>query len=78
MFEHFVGLVILNMSLNHLGTADPPPLTRLALSGYLAFVEAVLDDVRSGSFPPEQIVSLLNNTLAGALQSAHDAAPRAT
>lgn len=74
VFEHFVGLVVSNMSLNHLGTPDPPPLARLALLGYLAFVEAVLDDVRAGSFPPEQIVRLLNETLAGALRAASDAA----
>ncbi len=78
VFEHFVGLVVSNMSLNHLGTPDPPPLARLALLGYLAFVEAVLDDVRAGSFPPEQIVRLLNETLAGALRAASDAAHSAS
>jgi len=60
------------MSLNHLGTPDPPPLARLALSGYLAFAEAVLDDVRAGSFPPDRIVAMLNETLAAALQAASE------
>ncbi|HEX4483074.1 MAG TPA: TetR/AcrR family transcriptional regulator [Solirubrobacteraceae bacterium] len=68
--ERFVGVVVANMSLNHLGTPDPPPLARLALSGYLAFVEAVLDDVRTGSFPPDRIVQMLNETLAAALEAA--------
>jgi AcrR family transcriptional regulator len=68
--ERFVGVVVANMSLNHLGTSDPPPLARLALSGYLAFVEAVLDDVRAGSFPPDRIVEMLNETLAAALRAA--------
>jgi len=70
IFERFVTLVVSNMSLNHLGTADPPPLVRIALTGYLAFVEAVLDDVRAESLPPERIVQLLNDTLAGALGAA--------
>lgn len=70
LFERFVGLVVSNMSLNHLGTPDPPPLARIALSGYLAFVEAVLDDVRAASTAPEQIVLLLSETLAGALRGA--------
>jgi AcrR family transcriptional regulator len=68
--ERFVGRVVSNMSLNHLGTADPPPLARIALLGYLAFVEAVLDDMRAGSVAPERIVQMLNETLAGALRAA--------
>jgi AcrR family transcriptional regulator len=71
LFDRFVGLVVSNMSLNHLGTADPPPLARIALTGYLAFVEAVLDDMRAQSIPPEQIVQMLSDTLAGALGAAH-------
>jgi AcrR family transcriptional regulator len=70
--DRFIGVVVANMSLNHLGTPDPPPLARLALSGYLAFAEAVLDDVRAGSFPPDRIVAMLNETLAAALQAASE------
>lgn len=70
LFDRFVALVVSNMSLNHLGTPDPPPLVRVALTGYLAFVEAVLDDVRAESIPPEGIVKMLNETLAGALGAA--------
>jgi len=70
VFERFIGLVVSNMSLNHLGTKEPPPLARIALSGYVAFVETVLDDVRTGTVPPEGIVRLLNETLAAALGAA--------
>jgi AcrR family transcriptional regulator len=70
VFDRFVELVVTNMSLNHLGTPDPPPLARLAFVAYLAFVEALLDEVRTGDFPPEEIVELLNETLAGALGAA--------
>lgn len=70
VFDRFVGHVVSNMSLNHLGTPDPPPLARLAFTGYLAFVETLLDEVRTGDVQPEQIVELLNETLAGALRAA--------
>lgn len=68
--DRFVGQVVSNMSSNHLGTPDPPPMARLALSGYVAFAEAVLDDARTGDLPPELIVQLLNETLEGALRAA--------
>lgn len=68
--EGFVEQVVSNMSMNHLGTPDPPPFARLALSGYFAFAEAVLDEVRTGDFEPEQIVRMLNDTLEGMLHAA--------
>lgn len=74
IFDRFVGLVVSNMSLNHLGMAHPPPLVRIALTGYLAFVEAVLDDVRTENIPPQRIVQMLNDTLAGALGAAAESA----
>jgi len=70
ILDRFVGLVVSNMSLNHLGTSDPPPLARMALAGYIAFVETVLDDMRASSVPPEQIVQMLNDTLAAAIRAA--------
>jgi AcrR family transcriptional regulator len=68
--SRFVGLVVTNMALNHLGTADPPPLARLAITGYVAFVESVLDEVRADTAQPERIVEFMNETLAGALRAA--------
>lgn len=68
--ERFVERVISNMSMNHLGTYDPPPFARLALTGYFAFAETVLDEVRTGHFEPERIVQMLNDTLEGALRAA--------
>ena len=67
--ERFVDLVVSNMSLNQLGTRDPPALARMALRGYLAFTETVLDDMRAGTVPAEQIVLMLNDTLAGAIHA---------
>ena len=69
--DRFVGLVVSNMSLNQLGTPDPPELARMAFRGYLAFVETVLDDMRASIVPPEQIVLMLNETLAAAIRAAN-------
>jgi AcrR family transcriptional regulator len=68
--DRFVERVVSNMSMNHLGTPDPPPFARLALSGYFAFAETVLDEVRDGEFDPEQVVQMLNETLEGTLRAA--------
>ena len=58
------------ISLNHFGTADPPPLARLALKGYLGFFGAVLDEARITGTPPEQALKILAPTLMASLQAA--------
>jgi AcrR family transcriptional regulator len=65
--DRFVDVVVASMSLNHLDTADPPPLARIALRGYLAFFEAVLDDARATGTAPEAVLPLLSRTLVTAL-----------
>lgn len=66
----FVGLVVSNMSLNHVGTPDPPPFARLALAGYFGFAETVFEEVREREIRPEQVVEILDRTLAAALAAA--------
>lgn len=68
--DRFVALVISNISLNHFGSPDPPPLAGVALAGYLAFFEAALDDARAAGIPPEQVLPVLARTLAEALRAA--------
>jgi AcrR family transcriptional regulator len=68
--DRFVGIVISATSLNQLGTADPPPLVRLTLKGYLAFFGAVLDEARTTATPPGQVLNVLNQTLVAALRAA--------
>jgi AcrR family transcriptional regulator len=70
VIDRFLEVVISNMALNHVGTADPPPLARMVLRGYLAFSESVLDDVRERPTPPEQVERILNSTLVAALDAA--------
>lgn len=70
--DRFVEVVITAMSVNHLGTSDPPPLYRLAIKGYLAFFGAVLDESRTDEapVPTEGLLKLLAETLFTALRAA--------
>lgn len=68
--DHFVEIVVAAVSLNQLGTEDPPTLARVALKGYLGFFGTVLDEARETGTPPEQLVDLLGETLTASLQAA--------
>lgn len=68
--DHFVEVVISAVSLNNLGTEDPPPLVRLALKGYLGFFGTALDEARESGTPPEQLLDLLAETLTATLEAA--------
>ncbi len=68
--DRFVEIVVAAVSLNNLGTEDPPPLARVALKGYLGFFGTVLDEARETGTPPEQLVDLLGETLTAALRVA--------
>jgi AcrR family transcriptional regulator len=62
--------VISSISLNHLGTPDPSPLVHLALTGFLAFGETVLDEARVRNTPAAEVMRLLAETLVATVQSA--------
>ncbi len=68
--DRFVEVVIEATALNQLGTADPDPLARVALKGYLGFFGAVLDEARATGTPPEQLLGILSETLGAALGAA--------
>jgi AcrR family transcriptional regulator len=61
--ERFQRLAVTGLSLNQLGTIDPPPLARLGLLGYLAFAETVLDESRESDAPRDQVARILVDTL---------------
>lgn len=73
--DRLLGVVVSSMSLNHFGTPDPPPVTRIALRGYFAFFESVLDDARASGMEPEEVLPLLGDTLVHALDVAQSASP---
>jgi AcrR family transcriptional regulator len=68
--ERFIEVVIANISLNHLGTPSPPPLVHIALRGYVAFAETVLDEARRTGTPRERVMQLLSETLVATIQAA--------
>ena len=65
--------VIASVSLNHLGTPTPPPLVHLALTGFLAFAEAALDEARTTNAPREKVMRLLSDTLVETIRAARAA-----
>jgi AcrR family transcriptional regulator len=70
--SRFVAIVIASVSLNHIGTPDPPPLVHLALIGFIAFAEAVLDEARVTSAPRERVTRVLADTLVATITAGQD------
>jgi hypothetical protein len=63
----FVEVVISSIALNHLETADPPPLVRLALEGFVAYTETVLEAARTERIERDQVAALLSQTLTATI-----------
>jgi AcrR family transcriptional regulator len=62
--------VISNISLNQLGTSNPPPVVRIALDGFLAYVETVVEAAIEDDLPREQVIELVGGTLMAAMNAA--------
>ena len=62
--------VIDNISLNQLGTSKPPPVVRIALDGFLAYVETVVESAIEDDLPREQVIELVGGTLMAAMNAA--------
>jgi AcrR family transcriptional regulator len=59
-----------NISLNQLGTSDPPPMVRIALDGFLAFVETTIEAAVRDEVPREQVIELVGGTLMATVNAA--------
>jgi AcrR family transcriptional regulator len=68
--RRYADLVLANVSLNQLGTADPPPLARVGLTAYVAYVEAALDEARERGVARDQVEGLLGRALSATVQAA--------
>jgi AcrR family transcriptional regulator len=68
--------VISTISLNQLGTASPPPIVRIALDGFVAYVETVLEAALGEKMPREQVIALVGGTLAATIDGAVSADER--
>jgi AcrR family transcriptional regulator len=69
MIDRFVGTVVESISLNQIGTTDPPPLVRLAIRGYLAYFDSALEDARTMALPLDRITQMLGETLVSAVNA---------
>ena len=65
--------IVTGMALNHLGTADPPPLARVALRAYLDFHQTALDEWRDTELDRETLLMLLERTLTATVAAARQA-----
>ncbi len=73
LVARFVRIVIANVAQNHLGTAEPPPLVRLALHAYVAFAETALDEARATGAGREPVTVVLASTLVATIDAAAQA-----
>ena len=62
--------VIASVALNHLRTAEPPPLVHIALTGFVAYAEAALDEARTTRVSREKVMQLLSETLVATVRAA--------
>ncbi len=67
MMRHYGDMVISSVAQNQLGTSDPSALARVALSGYLAYVETALDEARERGVGRGAVRRLLVETLTPTL-----------
>jgi AcrR family transcriptional regulator len=69
ILERFEEVVIAGVAQNNFGTAEPPPIARLAIKGFIAFAEAVLDEARATGLPRQEVLQMVAQTLAATLQA---------
>jgi AcrR family transcriptional regulator len=68
--RRYGDIVLANVSLNQFGTEDPPPLARVGLTAYLAYVEAALDEAREAGVSRADVAMLLGRVLSAAVAAA--------
>jgi AcrR family transcriptional regulator len=68
--------IISTIALNQLGTADPPLVVRIALDGFVAYVETVLESALAEGIPRERVIELVGETLAATVNGAVGAQAR--
>jgi AcrR family transcriptional regulator len=69
VISQFEEVVIESVSINNFGKPEPPPLARLAIKGFIAFAETVLDEGRVSEVPREQVLQMVAQSFAATLDS---------
>ncbi len=70
LVDHYLEVVVSNISLNNLGTADPPPAIRASILATIAFAETMIDESRDAGLAREQIGRIILEILVTALRAA--------
>jgi AcrR family transcriptional regulator len=70
MLRGYQEIVLSSVAMNQLGTDDPPPAARVALTAYLAYVETALDSAREQGVPRDMTLKLLVSVLEPMLAAA--------
>lgn len=69
IIERFEEIIIESVSLNQYGTPNPPAIARVAIKGFVAFAETVLDEARATGAPRDQVTRLVAQTFFESLRS---------
>jgi AcrR family transcriptional regulator len=64
--EQVIGLI----ALNQLGTAEAPPVVRIALDGFMAYAETVIESAIQQEMPRGQVIELVSGTLMSTMNAA--------
>jgi AcrR family transcriptional regulator len=74
LFDRYRDAIVTVIALNHFGTADPPPLARVALRAYVDYHQTALDEWRDSGIDRDAVVKLLERTLLATVAAARDGA----
>jgi AcrR family transcriptional regulator len=74
MSAQYLDRVVSAIALNNAGTAEPSPLLRMAIHGFLAFAETALEDARDHGLDREPVLRVLAETLVATVGAAQAAA----
>ena len=66
----YLGTAVTNISLNNLGTADPPALVRATINAVLAFGETLIEETRGDHATQKQLEQIIMKTQTAALRAA--------
>lgn len=64
--ERVIGLI----ALNQLGTAEVPSVIRIALDGFMAYAETVIESAIEQEMPRAQVIELVSGTLMSSMNAA--------
>jgi AcrR family transcriptional regulator len=68
--RHYRDRVIGTIALNQLGTTEPPAIVRIALDGFLSYVETVIESAIEQDTPREQVMELVGGTMMSVMNAA--------